>query len=57
MKLCINTLDSTLDGFIENEYIQPSSMVGTMQGIEINNNIFYGITDSKGYKINLSDIL
>ena len=57
MKLCVNNIDSTLDGFIENEYIQPSSMVGTMQGIEVNNNILYGITDSKGYKINLSDIL
>lgn len=44
MKLCSN-------GKFTNEYLVPNNMIGTMQGIDIKNDILYAFTTDRGYKI------
>ena len=56
MKLCDNIFDSTLPGFIQNEYLPIPDVIGATQGLDIYNGMFYVFTDNKGYKIDINKL-
>ena len=56
MKLCDNMFDSTLPGFIQNEYLPIPDVIGTTQGLDIYNGMLYVFTDDKGYKIDANKL-
>ena len=51
MKLCDNMFDSTLPGFIQNEYLPIPNVEGTTQGLDVYNGVLYVFTDARGYKM------